>query len=119
MSGATTLTTLDLASLALLAALALLWFAARRQSQTRDRGRRRSEAAMGSETLERYRPADFVALVDPAAAALTLASPDPAAAPILSFLDPSAQLVEEALGGGGAPPAAPPPRRWLLYGGAT
>ncbi len=98
LTGATTLTALDLASLALLAALALLWFAARRQSPPRDRGSLSSRVAMGTETLARYRPADFVALVDSAAAPLTPASPDPAAAPILSFLEPAARLVEEALG---------------------
>ena len=120
MTGATTLTALDLASLALLAALALLWFAARRLSPPRDpRGSRPSgDPAMGTETLGRYRPADFVALVDPAAAPLTpsglsrsgrsLASPDPAAAPILGFLDPAARLVEEALGDGASVLAAPP-----------
>ena len=100
MTGATTLTVLDLASLALLAALALLWFAARRLSPHRQRGSRPAKVTMGTETLARYRPADFVALVDPASAPLTLASPDPAAAPILSFLDPAARLVEEALGDG-------------------
>jgi len=101
LTGATTLTVLDLASLALLAALALLWFAARRLSPPGDRGSRPSgDPAVGTETLGRYRPADFVALVDPASAPLTLASPDPAAAPILSFLDPAARLVEEALGDG-------------------
>lgn len=105
MTGATTLTTLDLASLALLAALALLWFAARRQSPIKDRGSRPTGTPEGTETLARYRPADFVALVDPAAAPRILASPDPAAAPILSFLEPSARLVEEALGDG-APPLA-------------
>ena len=119
MTGATTLTVLDLASLVLLAALALLWFAAQRQSPPGDRGSRPSgDPAVGTETLGRYRPADFVALVDPASAPLTLASPDPAAAPILSFLDPAARLVEEALAAGsgdGASVLAPPPLA-LIWG---
>jgi len=71
LTGATTLTVLDLASLVLLAALALLWFAARRLSPHRQRGSRPAKVTMGTETLARYRPADFVALVDPAAAPLT------------------------------------------------
>ena len=118
MTGATTLTVLDLASLVLLAALALLWFAARRLSPHRQRGSRPAKVTMGTETLARYRPADFVALVDPASAPLTLASPDPAAAPILSFLDPAARLVEEALAAGsgdGASVLAPPPLA-LIWG---
>lgn len=116
MTGGTTLTALDLASLALLAALALLWLAARRQSTSGQRRSRPSEVTMGKETLARYRPADFVALVDPAAAPLTLSSSDPAVAPILGFLEPSARLVEEALGDG-ASTLAPSPLAlvWARY----
>jgi hypothetical protein len=112
LNGATTLTPLDLASLALLAALALLWLAARRLSSPGNGGRR-SAPAVETETLRRYHPADFAALVDPAAAPATLASPDPAAAPILAFLEPSARLVEEALSGA-TPPLALVWARYLI-----
>lgn len=108
MTGGATLTALDLASLVLLAALALLWLAAGRLSPPRQGTSRPSKVTLGTETLARYRPADFVALVDPAAAPRTLASPDPAVAPILGFLEPSAQLAEEALGDGASVLATPP-----------